>query len=229
MALETATYIDDLVPANPSGTDRLQFGDDHIRMIKQVLKNTFPNITGPVTKTQDDLNATAFTFPIGIISIWYGASIDVPNGWAVCNGQTVARSDGLGDITTPDLRDRVVIGAGTLAAQGIQIGATTASGTTTAAGAHTHTISGGEHTHTIQVQSATTNATLSVTTDPIDGSGGQSMVQSVSITNPPAHTHVATAESAPHSHTMDTAAAHQHTVQVSTMQPATGLHYIMKV
>lgn len=43
MALESPTYISDLVPANPLGGDPRAQGDDHIRNIKSVLQNTFPN------------------------------------------------------------------------------------------------------------------------------------------------------------------------------------------
>ncbi len=46
MGLETGTYVDDLVAANPVGaTDDIKIGDDHIRLIKSVLKVTFPNAT----------------------------------------------------------------------------------------------------------------------------------------------------------------------------------------
>lgn len=43
MALENGTYVKDLVITNPSGTDAISQGDDHIRLIKTVLKNTFPS------------------------------------------------------------------------------------------------------------------------------------------------------------------------------------------
>ena len=43
MALESATYVSGLVEANPPGTDVISQGDNHIRLIKTVLKNTFPN------------------------------------------------------------------------------------------------------------------------------------------------------------------------------------------
>lgn len=56
MALETGTFINDLVSANPTSSDSAAQGDDHIRLIKTVLKNTFPNLTGAVTGTQADLN-----------------------------------------------------------------------------------------------------------------------------------------------------------------------------
>jgi len=45
MALETGTYVNDLVITNPTGSDSISVGDDHIRLIKKVLKNTFPNAT----------------------------------------------------------------------------------------------------------------------------------------------------------------------------------------
>lgn len=43
MALESGTYIKDLVSTNPPGTDAISQGDDHIRLIKSVLKNSFPS------------------------------------------------------------------------------------------------------------------------------------------------------------------------------------------
>ncbi len=43
MALEAASWINDLVVANPDGDDAILQGDDHIRLMKTVLKATFPN------------------------------------------------------------------------------------------------------------------------------------------------------------------------------------------
>lgn len=42
MGLETATYIDDFVTTNPPGTDKKSQGDDHLRLLKSVLRTTFP-------------------------------------------------------------------------------------------------------------------------------------------------------------------------------------------
>jgi hypothetical protein len=42
MGLETGTYLDDLLNTNPLGTDQKLQGDDHIRLIKTLLGNTFP-------------------------------------------------------------------------------------------------------------------------------------------------------------------------------------------
>jgi len=44
--------------------------------------------------------------PQKAIMAWSGTDGDVPSGWAICNGQTV------GVVTTPDLRDCFVVGAG---------------------------------------------------------------------------------------------------------------------
>lgn len=60
MGLEAATYINELVPTNPVGaTDPKAQGDDHLRLIKQVLQNTFPNINGVVNATDEQLNLVA--------------------------------------------------------------------------------------------------------------------------------------------------------------------------
>lgn len=151
MALETATYIDDLNTANPAPTDLIGQGDDHIRLIKAVLQATFPNITGPVTLTQTEINTLiGLGTPFGVIAAWYGASVAVPAGWAVCNGATVAKSDGSGNITVPDLRNQVILGCGTLQPTvGGAYGASPTTGTTGAGGAHSHstTAGGGAHSH----------------------------------------------------------------------------------
>ena len=60
MALEDLTgsgkYIDDLVSSNPAAGDNVSEGDDHIRGLKNVLKLSFPAITGAVTPTHTELN-----------------------------------------------------------------------------------------------------------------------------------------------------------------------------
>ena len=44
MGLESSTYIDGLVATNPLGTDNRNQGDDHIRLIKSTIKNSFPDV-----------------------------------------------------------------------------------------------------------------------------------------------------------------------------------------
>ena len=45
MTIEVATYIADLQPVNPPSVDPVSQGDDHLRLIKQVLQNTFPGLS----------------------------------------------------------------------------------------------------------------------------------------------------------------------------------------
>lgn len=59
MGLETGTYISDLNANNPvNATDVVGAGDDHLRLIKSTILNTFPNLTGAMTRTQGQLNNT---------------------------------------------------------------------------------------------------------------------------------------------------------------------------
>lgn len=48
MSLETGTYLFNLVSSNPTGSDRKLQGDDHLRLIKSVLQNSFAGLTGAV-------------------------------------------------------------------------------------------------------------------------------------------------------------------------------------
>ena len=56
MGLETGTYIDSLNSSNPTATDAVSQGDDHIRLIKSTVKATFPNLSNAVTSTHTELN-----------------------------------------------------------------------------------------------------------------------------------------------------------------------------
>lgn len=58
MALETATYLPQLVSSNPGHTDGLTQADSHLRLIKSVLLSTFPNFTAAeLSSTQAQLDA----------------------------------------------------------------------------------------------------------------------------------------------------------------------------
>lgn len=56
MPIEAATFISTLDASNPPSTDLLAEGDDHLRLLKSVLKASFPNITGAMTATHTVLN-----------------------------------------------------------------------------------------------------------------------------------------------------------------------------
>jgi hypothetical protein len=73
MSLEVGTYINDLVATNPVGaTDDASQGDDHIRLIKNVLRNSFPNITKAtyLQQARSDV-ASASETDIGAVSSDY--------------------------------------------------------------------------------------------------------------------------------------------------------------
>ena len=53
MALERAEYVSQLQEVNPTRDDPISDGDNHIRMIKEALKNTFPEADGPQAKVVD--------------------------------------------------------------------------------------------------------------------------------------------------------------------------------
>ena len=68
--------------------------------------------------------------------IWSGSVGSIPTGWVLCNGSN----------STPDLRDKFVIGAGTSYAVGGTGGSKDA-----VVVSHTHTATDSGHTHTIAV------------------------------------------------------------------------------
>lgn len=48
--------IADLNPAYPQADDPVSQGDNHVRLIKKAIKDTFPNIDGTVLPSEDELN-----------------------------------------------------------------------------------------------------------------------------------------------------------------------------
>ncbi len=61
-----------------------------------------------VSQNSQTITIDSDPFPIGGIIMWSGSINAIPTKWALCDGQV---SNG---ITTPDLRDRFIIGAGNL-------------------------------------------------------------------------------------------------------------------
>lgn len=80
MSVEAATYIQDLQPVNPPSSDPRSQGDDHLRLLKTVLQNTFPTLgkaiyfgtvtakTANFTVVATDMN-TLFTIGTGTGSV----------------------------------------------------------------------------------------------------------------------------------------------------------------
>jgi hypothetical protein len=89
MALETATTLSGLVTANPTSIDPIAQGDDHLRLIKDVLKQQFPGAAGqgyaiPILATEAELNLlvglTSLPFPVNTKMPFYQAV--PPVGWS---------------------------------------------------------------------------------------------------------------------------------------------------
>ena len=186
-------------------------------------------------------NSLGYVPPGGAI-LWYGSVAEVPDGWRICDGTN----------GTPDMRDRVAVGAGGLYSLGQAGGGNTATSST--AGTHAHTaLTAGAHAHSITVN----NHTLTIAQIPPhqhDSSWGSDMgvpsPHGIAVPGPrygtgdadtnnagwltgPAgggqgHNHGASSASAgDHAHVTDTAGAHNHAVDVR--QPYRAWHYIMRV
>jgi microcystin-dependent protein len=66
MSLESATYISQLNSSNPLASDGVQQGDDHLRLIKAALQNTFEAFTDdPLESSQEELDGAVETLAAG--------------------------------------------------------------------------------------------------------------------------------------------------------------------
>jgi len=129
MGLEVASFISDLNLNWPLETDSATQGDDHLRLIKSVLKSVFPGVGGngfssQIIATEAEINALtgitgniesrlkAASFPSGTTIAFYNAA--PPPGWTYVNmpstrmlvvGNSVG--DGLGGSDNPLLNASV--------------------------------------------------------------------------------------------------------------------------
>jgi hypothetical protein len=145
------TWTDDLDPLVPASDGPAGQGDDELRLIKQTLVTTWPELdseitmgsagaapsSADVTQLWDDITAlsggVAGVFKTGMIMMWTTANGAVPTDWTVCDGTNV------NNVQVPDLTDLMIVGAGNLYADGSSAGGT-GGGMTGVAGAHSHTI-----------------------------------------------------------------------------------------
>ncbi|WP_375292460.1 hypothetical protein [Sphingomonas melonis] len=173
--------------------------------------------------------------PLRTVVMWWGSADGVPVGWAICNGQTVARSDGLGMIKTPDFEGQVPAGAGRDPwAWGAKVGDRDRRIRVEPAGKHKPTGRNPAHAHEIDLS---TNAAptgidldLSYKTDTAGG-GSDRSIKSASITDGGhAHAVQGTTETlASIELEMDEVADHDHEVFFDVVQPSLAIYFIMRV
>lgn len=163
MAIESATFLTQLVPSNPPAGDPVANAADHLRLIKSVLQASLPNINATVTATPKNLNSD--TVPVGGIIIWSGATNAVPTSWGLCDGSTYAKTDGSGNLTAPDLRDRFIVGAGSTYAVGATGGAVSNTPTITVDG---HSLTQAELPNYALAATSTATSTATTTVNVTD-------------------------------------------------------------
>lgn len=158
--------------------------------------------------------------PIGTVIMWGGATGIYPAGWELCDGSTYTRSDGAGDIVSPDLRDRFVVAAGTARTEKSTGGVDSHSHTTATSGGHNHGGSTGAttltinempaHTHTFTRNVYPNNSTGGAPHGWTDGTASGSQVTTTDSTG----------GGAAHSHTISTDGDHSHSVNSGSNVPA---------
>jgi len=149
MALETTTTISGLVSANPTAIDAVSQGDDHLRLLKTVLKTTFPGAgaTGfniPITATEAQINQLptiiAALIPSGTKMPFYQAS--PPTGWTA----TAIQNDSMMRVVTSALTGGTsAAGSGHSPILNNVVTSHTHVFTGTAMGTHNHTTVAHEH------------------------------------------------------------------------------------
>jgi len=98
------------------------------------------NVVGKVKEYGYDL------LPRGVIVMWSGSIASIPPGWALCDGGTYTAPDGT-QVTTPNLRDRFIVGAGNEYSVGATGGEKYHTLTVNEIPSHTHGVSDPGHTH----------------------------------------------------------------------------------
>ena len=144
-----------IVPANDSQFDIGENGTRFANVYADTYYGSGANLTG------------IEAFVSGMILLWSGAQNAIPSGFVLCNGSN----------STPDLRDRFVVGAGNSYSVGATGGSNTATDNISISGSDTVSISG---TDTVSI-SVSGNAT-GFTAKPSSGQGIHSM-QSTSYNN----------------------------------------------
>lgn len=148
MTVETASYISQLTAANPAASDAIQEGDDHLRLIKTVLKTQFPSL-GATAVSQTAAQMNKLGHEPGSIIMWASGTAPTTTtitgirDWLLCDGTsystttysvlygivgTVFGASG-GTFNVPDYRTYFPVGAGAGFTLGTAVSASAAAGT----------------------------------------------------------------------------------------------------
>ena len=147
MTVESASYISQLNTANPGASDNISEGDDHLRLIKTVLKTQFPN-TGTAAVTQTSAQMNKLGFETGTVTMYASNSIPTTatisgiNDWLICDGTAYSTSTYAAlyavigtvygtvgsDFKVPDFRTYFPVGVGSGFSLGTVVTASAAAG-----------------------------------------------------------------------------------------------------
>lgn len=149
MGLETGSTISSLITSNPTSSDPVNQGDDHIRLLKSVLQAQFPGAGGlgfaiPITATEAELNALH-----GLVNYSFASGTRMPFAQAAApTGWTQDVSDNANNrmLRVVNTAGGGVAGSDSPILNNTTMVAHTHTFTGSALAAHTHTDSG--HTHT---------------------------------------------------------------------------------
>ena len=147
MTVETASYISQFNTTLPTASDNISEGDDHLRLIKTVMKTQFPNLaTTAVTQTSAQMNRLGFE--TGAVMMFASNSIPTTetisgvDDWLICDGSayststysalyavigTVFGTSG-SDFRVPDYRTYFPVGVGSGFSLGTAVTASAAAG-----------------------------------------------------------------------------------------------------
>jgi len=128
--------------------------------------------TTQIATTAFVATAVASAIPSGGIIIWSGSASAIPSGWYLCNGSN----------STPDLRDKFVVGAGSTYAVADTGGSANA---VVVSHTHTATVTDPGHSHTITPSSTGYNSAISSGPPQatLDGSSTSTATTGVTVSN----------------------------------------------
>jgi len=120
MALESASFISGLVSANPPGTDAISQGDDHIRLIKTVLKASLPNADEAINGIHTKATAPSST---SAGQLWFDTTTNIlklrneaDDGWISFlseDGNNIIKVTRLEDVSSVSIRSASMTTAAT--------------------------------------------------------------------------------------------------------------------